>query len=112
MIHKGDLVVIWSSGQKAGAYALGKIMTNPAKSILNPNQEQYFLKKDDISKFQEKYSAYVEYSKVCLEKPLLQEEFNRDKVLLDMQVFMNPQGTNFRLTEEQWSRILELIDKK
>jgi len=28
-----------------------------------------------------------------------------------MQVFANPQGTNFRLTAEQWNRILELQTK-
>jgi hypothetical protein len=65
----------------------------------------------DITKFQEKHSSYVEYSKIFREKPLLQEECNQDKVLLSMQVFMNPQGTNFRLTAEQWERLLELTGK-
>lgn len=109
LIHKGDLVAIWGSGQKAGIYALGKVITNPKKNPLNLNQEKYFLGADDISKFQEKYSAFVEYFKVCLEKPLLQEECNRDNILLNMQVLVNAQGTNFRLTFEQWCRIKALI---
>ena len=86
-------------------------MNNPAKNPLNPNQEKYFLNKGEFSKFQEKYSAYVEYLRVCLENPLLQRECVEDKTLLNLQVFMNPQGTNFRLSSEQWSRILELTDK-
>lgn len=106
LIKKGDLVAIWSSGQKAGIYALGRIVTTPQKEPLNPSQEQYFLNKSDISKFQEKHSAYLEYLNLFIEKPLLQEKCNKDRVLSGMQVFMNPQGTNFRLTTEQWDRIL------
>jgi DNA-directed RNA polymerase subunit RPC12/RpoP len=37
LIHKDDLVAIWGSGQKAGIYALGKIITNPKKNPLNLN---------------------------------------------------------------------------
>jgi len=90
---------------------LGQISTIQAKKPLNPNQEKYYLSKSDVGKFQEKHSAYVKYFRICLDKPLLQEECNRDNILLDMQVFMNPQGTNFRLTIEQWDRIRDLTDK-
>jgi len=91
--------------------ALGQIITNPAKNPLALNQEKYFLNKAYKDRFREKHSAYVEYSKVCLEKPLLQEECTRHSTLMEMQVFMKPQGTNFRITAEQWNKILELIDK-
>lgn len=110
-IRKGDLVAIWGSGQKAGIYALGKIITKPEISQLNLNQEKYFLERVYIDRFQEKYSAFVEYFKVCLENPLLQDECNQNSALSGMQVFMNQQGTNFRLTREQWYRILELSEK-
>ncbi len=108
LIRKGDFVAIWGAGQKAGIYALGQIVTIPAKNPLNHSQEKYFLNKGDIGKFQERHSAYVEYFRVCIEKPLLQEERMRDDILSSLQVFVNPQGTNFRLTTEQWNRILEL----
>jgi len=111
LIREGDLVAVWGSGQKAGVYALGQIITIQGKKPLNPNQEKYYLSKSDVGKFQEKHSAYVKYFRICLDKPLLQEECNRDNILLDMQVFMNPQGTNFRLTIEQWDRIRDLTDK-
>ena len=111
LIRKSDLVVIWASGKKVGVYALGQIVTRPAKNALNPNQRKYFLNKDDIDKFQQHYSSYVEYLNVFLKKPLLLEQCNQDKILMDMQVFANPQGSNFRLTAEQWNRILELQTK-
>lgn len=112
LIQKGDLVAIWSSGHNAGVYALGQVITDPTKKPLNPAQIKYFPNSNDIRKFQEKRSAWVEYYKICIEKPVLQEECNRDKILLDLQVFITPQGTNFRLTAEQWSRILELTNKE
>lgn len=108
LIRKGDLVAIWSSGSKAGVYALGQITTNPAKNPLNLNQQKYFLNKAYQEKFKEKPSVYVEYTKVYMEKPLLQEVCHSDSALSGMQVFTCPQGTNFRLTAEQWNKILEL----
>ncbi len=111
LIHKGDLVAIWSAGQKAGVYALGEVITNPTKKPLNPAQEKYFLNKNGLDKFREKDSAYVKYFRILVDKPLLQDECKRDDVLLDMQVLMNQQGTNFRLSNEQWDRIQDLTDK-
>lgn len=104
------MVAIWASGQKAGIYAIGQIITNPRKKSLNLYQEKYWSEKSDIYKFQEKSSVIVKYLKVASDRPLLQDECSRDSVLSAMQVFMNPQGTNFRLTKEQWSKILEMID--
>jgi len=108
LIRKGDLVAVWGSGQKAGVYGLGQVATDPTKKPLNPNQAKYFVDKDSIDKFQEHYSAFVQYSKVCLDEPLLQEDCNRDALLSQMQILTKQQGTNFRLTYEQWTRIVEL----
>ena len=77
----------------------------------DPSQHQptkILLDKNFANRFQEKPSALVEYFKICLDKPLLQERCNQEPTLLNMQVFINPQGTNFRLTNEQWERIQEL----
>ena len=111
LIQKGDLVAIWGSNNKGGIYALGKIITNPAKNPLNPNQAKYFSDLAYIAKFAQKHSVYVEHFKISGENPLLEQGLcNEDKILGDLQVFLNPQGTNFRLSPEQWDRILELIE--
>ena len=109
LIQKGDSLAIWSSGQKAGVYALGQIITRPAKNPLNLNQQKYFLHASDVGRFQEKHSAYVRYSCIFVDRPLLQEDCNKDKTLMNLQVLIYPQGTNFRLRIEQWDRILELL---
>jgi hypothetical protein len=82
------------------------------KNRLTLTQFRYFEGMDDTTKYEEKHSDYVEYFKVSGEKPLLEQRLcNEDKILMDLQVFMNPQGTNFRLSTEQWDRIVELTEK-
>lgn len=111
-IHEGDKVAIWASGEKAGVYAIGEIITNPRKSPLTTEQEKYWTNKEDIYKFREKYSVTIKYLKVIIDKPLLEYKCNNDPALSDMAVLKQPQGTNFPLTKKHWNRILELIDQK
>ena len=111
-IREGDKVVIWASGEKAGLYAIGEIITNPGKRPLNTEQEKYWTNKEDVSKFRTNYSVIIKYLKVIIDKPLLEDECSKDAVLSDMAVLKQPQGTNFPLTKKQWNRILELMDQK
>ncbi len=110
-IKKDDLVAIWSAGQNSGIYAIGKIMTNPVKKPLNPNQEKYFNNKNAILKFLEKPSVLIIYSKIMAAHPLIQNICHKDSELSNLQVFINPQGTNFPLVFEQWEKIIELTTK-
>jgi hypothetical protein len=110
-IHEGDMVAIWASGEKAGVYAIGQIITNPRQKALDPDQEKYWIEKSSICKFQEKPSAIVKYLKVAFDKPLLHDRCRLDSTLSAMQVFTNPQGTNFPLAREQWNRILALMEQ-
>jgi len=110
-IHKGDRIAIWASGQKAGIYAIGEIITDPRKRPLNPEQEIFWTEKTDIYKFQDKKSVIIKYLKIIIEKPLLEDNCIKDPILSAMDVLKQPQGTNFPLTRKQWNRILELIDQ-
>jgi DNA-directed RNA polymerase subunit RPC12/RpoP len=112
LIQRGDLVAIWGSNHNGGIYALGEIITNPTKNPLNSNQIRYFSDIDYIAKFVEKPSVYVKHFKVFGEKPLLDQGVCSEDVMLgELQVLMNPQGTNFRLSLEQWDRIIEITEK-
>jgi hypothetical protein len=44
LLGTDDLFAVWSTGQKAGVYALGKVITNPSKNPLRltTNNEQNF----------------------------------------------------------------------
>src|SRR3989304_8641790 len=63
-IREGDKVVIWASGEKAGLYAIGEIITNLGKRPLNTEQEKYWTNKEDVSKFRTNYSVIIKYLKV------------------------------------------------
>jgi len=106
------MVAIWASGEKAGVYSLGEIITNPRQKSLNSEQEKYWSKKADIYKFQEKDSVIIKYLKVVIDRPLLEDECEKDPILSTLQVLKNPQGTNFLLSKKQWNRILERTDQK
>jgi len=110
-IRERDKVAIWASGEKAGVYAIGEVVTNPRKSPLTPEQSKYWTKKaeTDVYKFQVKSSVTVKYLKIIINRPLLEVECIKDSILSDMGVLKQPQGTNFPITKEQWKRILEMI---
>jgi hypothetical protein len=110
-ISINDLVAIWRSGDKSGIYAIGEVISSPEIKSLNPAQEQFFTNKYAIMKFSNTPSVNVRYLKVRLDKPILQKDCEADKILLEMQILLNPQGTNFRLTPAQGERIEELLDR-
>ncbi|MDI6690340.1 MAG: EVE domain-containing protein [Candidatus Bathyarchaeota archaeon] len=107
-IRKGDRVVIWASGEKAGIYALGEVLENPSKRALSPKQQKYWIKREDIHKFEEKKSVIIKYLKLMIDKPILEDVCRKDHILKTMEILKQPQGTNFLLTKEQWKRILKL----
>jgi len=111
-IREGDKVAIWASGEKAGVYAIGEIITNPRKRPLDTEQEKYWTTKEDVSKFRMNCSVIIKYLKVIIHMPLLENECSKDATLSDMAVLNQPQGTNFPLTRKQWNRIIELVDQK
>jgi hypothetical protein len=107
-IRKGDRVIIWASGEKAGIYAIGEVLENPSKRTLNPKQEKYWTKKEDIQKFEEKNSVIIRYLKM-IDNPIPEDVCRKDPILKNMEILKQPQGTNFPLRKEQWKRILKII---
>ena len=68
---------------------------------------KFLIDKSIIEKFKQKKSVLVEYLKV-LDKPLSEEQCHSDPELCGLGVFLNPQGTNFRLKPVEWDRIVDL----
>jgi hypothetical protein len=110
-IQERDKVSIWASGERAGIYAIGEIVTNPRRIPLNPEQEKYWTNREGINKFEEKYSVTVKYTTVMIDRPILESTCQKDPVLTDLAVLKHAQGTNFSLTRKQWNRIIELIEQ-
>lgn len=106
-ISKGDAVILWSSGLEAGVCGFGKVITDPEIVELSVDEIKFWIDKSIIDKFKQKKSVLVEYLKV-LDKPLSEEQCHSDPELCGLGVFLNPQGTNFRLKPVEWDRIVDL----
>jgi len=73
-IHEADGVAIWASGETAGVYAIGEIITNPRENSLNPEQQRYWSDRANVYRFSYKNSVIVRYMKVVIDTPLLEDE--------------------------------------
>jgi RNA polymerase sigma factor (sigma-70 family) len=104
-IDVGDEVFIWVSGEKAGVYAIGEII-EPVK-VLNkvPDSDYWLVEKN--SRPEEK-RVLVKFTSKLLRNPFLRKNLIQDNILKKISIIASPQGTNFKVTEEQWQRINEL----
>jgi hypothetical protein len=103
-IRKGDKVILWLTGKRAGCYALARVTSNPAESIVSPD--------DHLWKTAPKISLKtgIELLHNLLDKPLLWQNIKDNEGLNDLKV--GNQGTNFSATRKQYNTLLKLIDKE
>jgi energy-coupling factor transporter ATP-binding protein EcfA2 len=85
----GDIVILWVSGQQAGIYALGELTDEPK----NENGE-----------------VWVSYRYThILDTPISRDTIKAHPILHNMQIIRMPQGTNFRVTDEEWNVLQTLL---
>ncbi len=102
-IKKGDKVILWVTGKKAGCYALARVTDDPAEKTNSP--DSHLWKKEDKSSIK----AGIEITNNLLAKPLLWQTIRETDGLQDLKV--GNQGTNFSATRQQYNTILKLIEK-
>ena len=112
LIKKGDKGVLWISGEKSGIYSLVDILSNPYKSIFKYDiLKKYAYKKRKF--IGEHIVIDIAFSKKLLSNPISRHNILQNNLLNDLQAFNNPQGLNtFKLTEEQYKEILNLINEQ
>jgi hypothetical protein len=94
-MQAGDLLLLWISGPEAGIYALGELVHIP-----------YLAEENDFG------DTFVDYRYLdVLDPPLRREDLRQHPVLQDLGVLRFPQGTNYRVTEEQWLALEPLLDR-
>jgi hypothetical protein len=112
----GDIVTIWRSGQDAGAVARGTINVLP--QTIKQLKESEYLGEDlwrDNNEPEETKKVGVELDGFRLssnEGMLTREELKQDDTLRDALIIKSPQGTVFKLTENEATRINELWNAK
>jgi hypothetical protein len=90
-MQPGDTVLLWSSGALSGIRALGTIV-------------------DQESADAEASTVAVRVDSI-LEDPVLRDRFVRHAVLATSQIIQSPQGTSFRVSDEEWAAVQGLLDE-
>jgi hypothetical protein len=102
-IKKGDKVILWLTGKRAGCYALARVTSDPAESTSSPDNHLW----KAVPKISLKTG--IELLHNLLGKPLLWQNIKDNEDLKDLKV--GNQGTNFTATRKQYNTLIKLLDK-
>ena len=119
-IKKDDLAIIWISGNEAGIYAKGDIISDPHftdKWNRIGDDDGYVMNNEEGEKELEEaknkdiLKVTIQYSKI-FHQPLLKEGLQNIVGLKNLSIITMPRGTNFKVTIDEWRIISNLIEKK
>jgi predicted RNA-binding protein with PUA-like domain len=105
-ITPGDRVLIWIAGKQAGIYAIAEVAA----------VTQFMDEPPDIDiwtmpiRARARFYAPVTFQQKLLDTPLLKSVLLCDRLLYEMEIIRRPRNTNFRISNEQWQRIISLIN--
>ena len=98
-IAPGDRVLLWEAGDEAGLYAIGQI-----------TGDVFERSSDDLHYTDSDSELAVPWRLTrVLDRPVLRKDLLEHPVLKGLSVITAPQGTNFRVTDEQWAELQQLI---
>jgi len=109
-IRVGHVCLIWMSGKEAGIYAVGDITSNPEFMVDSPISTKYWVY--DADKSQVRLRVKYKYKLKLVNNPIMKEELKSIPELQNMEIFRQPQGTNKRVTSDEWEIILDLLKKR
>lgn len=107
-ILKGDIGLIWLSGKEGGIYAIAEIISNPEITVPSEKEEKYWIDSDDKNK--ERLRVKMELKINLSNNPITKEDLRKIVGLESLSIFRQSQGTNFRVTENEWKIIKKKID--
>jgi predicted RNA-binding protein with PUA-like domain len=100
----GQRVLLWQGGTEAGIYAVGTLTGKPEEQDgANPYRSGEGKRKWHQVSF--RYDT-------ILSRPLLKAEIKDDDLLGQLTVIKAPNSTNFEVEEDQWERIVELLEER
>jgi hypothetical protein len=110
-IHVGDVGLIWKARKGSGIYAVGDIISNPQEMYELPESRKYWIYESDRGK--KALRVLISYKlKLKLTNALFSKELSAIPELRYMEIFRQPQGTNFRVKPPEWQIIRELLKRK
>lgn len=105
-IAVGDSVAIWISGRAGGIFAFGHV-SKIWMSLQARQNPSYWIEKHDQS-FVGKPHAVVTIDDVFLDSPILRSELRANPAFETLSILRSPIGTNFRVTEAEWTEIVAI----
>lgn len=109
-IRKGDIALIWMSGQDGGIYAVADIISNPELMYDSPESTRYWL--SEVDRDQKKLRIKYRYRIKLINDPVLKYEIKNITQLENLKIFRQPQGTNFPVSRKEWFSISSLIKRR
>ena len=106
-IHMGDGVLIWQAGSNAGIYALAEVASEPAAET---DRDPHWAETERERMAEARPRVRLKISQLLLDRPLLRSELRDDPALQSLSILRFAQGTNFPVSQEEWDRILELLN--
>lgn len=100
--------MIWLSGDEAGIYAVGRVMTEPVRREDSIIGIGYW--KNPLEGLKVKARVKVRYENVFLDKPLKKQYLQNDDELSELKILHCAMGTNFAVTNDQWCAIHHWLD--
>lgn len=107
-VSVGDRVLIWISGDEAGIYAIGTVIAPPVITADSEVGISYWLVAEEGRRA--KARVEVRYDHVFLDRPLYKAYLESNPELWNMRILRLPRGTNFAVSEAEWSNIREWLD--
>ena len=106
-IHMGDGVLIWQAGPNAGIYALAEVASEPAAET---DRDPHWAETERERMAEPRPRVRLKISQLLLDRPLLRSELRDDPALQSLSILRFAQGTNFPVSQEEWDRLLELMN--
>lgn len=98
-IKIGDTALIWISGESAGIYAVAEIMSNPVDMPFLPEEEKYFIKKEEAKRV---VGIKLKFTKYLLDNPVYRYELKDTLGLEHLSIFGFKNATNYPVKKEEW----------
>ena len=105
-IKKGNLGLIWMSGDEAGIYALTRIESNPSLMKEYLAEKKYWL---ESSEKEEAMRVEMTILKRLINNPILKKTILKTTGLDNLSILRQFQGTNFPVRNSEWRIISQLL---
>ncbi|OBJ40193.1 hypothetical protein A5621_10965 [Mycobacterium colombiense] len=102
-VAEGDTVLLWSAGDDAtaGIYATGTIL---GTKFQRDRQEG-----EDDNVPASEWAIRYRLDQILLDHPVVRRDLKVDPVLKDLSIIQQAQGTNFKVTAEQWGVLQPML---